>query len=95
MLTGEKLKFLRQMQNLTQQQIADYVGITRNYISMMENREREVTQELHDKWLEGIYKLGAMSAAEQKEYLQSLKNEIDDSEKEIKSNKNKRGKGGK
>ena len=54
-LSAEKLKHLRLIHNLTQTNIADEMGISRNYISMVENRTSEYTKEWHDKYVNAVY----------------------------------------
>lgn len=87
MLSVEKLKHLRLLQNLTQQNIATVCGVTKNYISILENRKQNVNEDFYNSWLNAIYKLGSMSKDEQKEYIKNLKIEA---EQEL--NKNVEGK---
>lgn len=57
MLSAEKLKYLRLLHNLTQKDVADALGCKRNYISMLENRKQNMSQEWHDKYVATIYKV--------------------------------------
>jgi len=42
MKTGSKIKMLRAAHGLTQQNIADYLKVSREFISMIESNEREI-----------------------------------------------------
>lgn len=55
MLSPEKLLLIRNLHNISQSELADRVGVKRNYISMMENRKQPITQELYDKWIKALY----------------------------------------
>lgn len=48
----DKLVFLRQHYGLRQKDIADYLGISVSYIKQIETYRMDISQELHDKWLE-------------------------------------------
>lgn len=55
MLDCRQLKHLRLLEELTQIEIAKELGITRNFISMVEGGQRKVSQEWHDKYVKTIY----------------------------------------
>lgn len=76
MLDGEKMKHLRLLQNLTQTNVGAVLGVSKNYISILENRKQVCSQEWYQRWLNAIYKLGSMSKQEQKEYIKQLKEEL-------------------
>ena len=54
MLSPEKLKLIRLLKKMTQQQVATKMGVSKNYITMMENRARPVTDEMYVKWLNAL-----------------------------------------
>ncbi|MFT5872844.1 MAG: transcriptional regulator with XRE-family HTH domain [Clostridium sp.] len=54
-----QLKHLRIVHELTQSKIADELGISRNYISMVENGTRKYSKEWHDNYVNTIYILHA------------------------------------
>lgn len=43
MKTGKNIKLFRTSLGLTQQNIADYIGVSREFISMVETNEREIS----------------------------------------------------
>lgn len=51
MLRGNQLKRMRILKNMTQQEIADFLNVKVNYISMLENEHRDIPTEKYDKWL--------------------------------------------
>lgn len=55
MLSAEKLKFLRQFHNLTQQEVADYLNVSRVYITNLENGKAVYTSEQCKKIVNAIY----------------------------------------
>lgn len=53
MLSPERLKNWRLSHRLTQQDIADMVGVSRNYINMLENRKEKLNDnKTYKKWVE-------------------------------------------
>lgn len=52
MLSNDKLRFLRQHYHLRQADIADFIGRSLSYVKRVESNQYDVTQEIHDKWLE-------------------------------------------
>lgn len=81
MLSPEKMKFLRQLHNLSQKDIGDYMGVSKNYISMIENRKHPYSKEQHDKYINAIY---AVSTAKKKQKEDTT--EILDDVKEVEEN---------
>ena len=51
MLRGSQLRRMRILKNITQEEIAKELGVKTNYISMMENEHRDVTEENYKKWV--------------------------------------------
>lgn len=51
MLRGDKLRMLRLYKHIRQGDIADMLGITRNYVSMMENEKKPIPKELYERWI--------------------------------------------
>jgi|GEM_PF-2221325 len=54
MLRGNKLRMLRLYRDLSQSQIAKALGVSRNYISMMESEKRDISQEHYDAWIKAL-----------------------------------------
>ena len=77
MLSGRQLKQLRLQQDLSQQQVANFLGVSKNYISMLETEKRSYSEDFHDKWVGTIYKIGTMTKKEQVKYIESLKESIE------------------
>ncbi|KGM94822.1 hypothetical protein Z968_10715 [Clostridium novyi A str. 4552] len=67
MLSAEKLKFLRLLHNLTQQDVAEKMGCKRTYISMIENRKENYSEEWHDRYVNVIYQVAEEKKQEQQE----------------------------
>ncbi|KHO38934.1 hypothetical protein OR62_08655 [Clostridium tetani] len=59
MLSQEKMKFLRQLHNISQIALAKEIGCTRNHISMVENRNNVLTEEFYNKYINAIYKIAS------------------------------------
>ncbi|MHB8065271.1 MAG: helix-turn-helix domain-containing protein [Ruminiclostridium sp.] len=55
MICVETLKQIRLIKNLSQQDIADRIGCSNNYISMLENRSQTFGKEMYEKWLHALY----------------------------------------
>lgn len=94
MLSSEKLLLIRNLHNISQGELADRVGVSRNYISMMENRKQEIPTELYDKWIKALY--GQYDFRETEEGKKKLKEKEEklilkdlEKEKNQKPNKNK------
>ena len=55
MLSGDKLKLIRIHQNLTQQELADGIGVSRRLIVLVENHNKSISQDLYQRWIDGLY----------------------------------------
>ncbi|WP_313232344.1 helix-turn-helix domain-containing protein [Tissierella praeacuta] len=52
MLRGSQLKRMRILKNITQEEVAEELNVKRNYISMLENEQREIPLDKYNKWVE-------------------------------------------
>lgn len=52
MLTGNKLKHIRLYRSLKQQDLAVWLGVTKCYVSMLENEKQPIPEHLFNKWME-------------------------------------------
>lgn len=84
MLSAEKLKFLRLLHNLTQQDVAEKMGCKRTYISMIENRKENYSEEWHNRYVDAIYQV-----AEEKKQQEKAIEICKDVEENLKQNQNK------
>lgn len=55
MLSAGKIKYLRLLHGVTQQEVGDFLGVSKNYISMIETAKRSYDEETHDKIINAIY----------------------------------------
>ncbi|GAA0723669.1 hypothetical protein GCM10008905_16560 [Clostridium malenominatum] len=55
MLSAEKLKFLRQLHRITQTELGKEMGITKNFISMIENRKENYTEDWCKRYVNAVY----------------------------------------
>lgn len=60
MLSPDKLKFLRLIRDVTQKEIGDEMGTSKNYISMMENGKRSYSKEQHNRYVNAVYKVSSI-----------------------------------
>lgn len=60
MLSPDKLKFLRLIHDVTQKEIGDEMGTSKNYISMMENGKHGYSKAQHDKYVNAVYKVSSI-----------------------------------
>lgn len=58
MLDGSKLKFLRYMHNITQDQMAEWCDISKRYVGMVEKNECVPAEEIYNAWLNCCYGVG-------------------------------------
>lgn len=66
MLSAEKLKFLRLLHGITQSELGKEMGnITKNYISMIENRKSSYTEEWEKKYIQAVYTIAERKKNEQ------------------------------
>lgn len=49
MLNGTQIKHLLQIKNISQKKLGDYLGFTKNYITMMCNNNRRITEKNYKK----------------------------------------------
>ena len=54
MLSGTKLQYLRRLKGLTQEYIAECVGVSERWISKVECENSSISQETHDKWVKAL-----------------------------------------
>ena len=54
-MRAEGFRRIRESRNLTQKELADRIGCTRNYISMVENGVRMPTDEWVGRWKTSVY----------------------------------------
>ncbi|EPY6472013.1 helix-turn-helix transcriptional regulator [Clostridium sporogenes] len=77
MLSAEKLKFLRLLHNISQKDLGAEMGISKNYISMIENRKEGYSQDWHDRYVKAVYKIAEMKKNEKNiEKVEEIKEEI-------------------
>lgn len=77
MLSPEKLKFLRQLHNITQIELGKEMKISKNYISMIENRKTNYTEEWEQKYIQAIYKIAEQKKNENNiDYMEDIKEEV-------------------
>lgn len=58
MRRSERLKYLRIIYNLSQKDIAQELGITRNYLSQLENEKLVMSDEKFGEIVDCIYRIG-------------------------------------
>ncbi|EOU1776609.1 helix-turn-helix domain-containing protein [Clostridium perfringens] len=58
MRKSERLKYLRIIYNLSQKDIAQELGITRNYLSQLENEKLVMSDEKFCEIVDCIYRIG-------------------------------------
>lgn len=58
MLSGDRLKHLRYMHNVTQKQVADWCNISVRYVGMVEACEEKMSEETYHAFLNCIYGIG-------------------------------------
>ncbi|EOU1144043.1 XRE family transcriptional regulator [Clostridium perfringens] len=58
MRKSERLKYLRIIYNLSQKDIAQELGITRNYLSQLENEKLVMSEEKFNEIVDCIYRIG-------------------------------------
>lgn len=58
MRKSERLKYLRIIYNLSQKDIAQELGITRNYLSQLENEKLVMSDEKFNEIVDCIYRIG-------------------------------------
>lgn len=58
MRKSERLRYMRLIYNLTQNDIAKELGVTRNYLSQLENEKLAFTEDKFKEIVNCIYKIG-------------------------------------
>ena len=88
MLSAEKLKHLRLLHGITQQELGNEMGISKNLISMVEHRKQKYTEEWHNKYVNALY---VVAGEKKKEILKSddVKEIEKSAEETIKNKKSK------
>lgn len=76
MLSAEKMKLVRLLNNVTQKEIGDIMGVSKNYISMVENGKHYYSSEQCNKYLNAIYKI-AQEKKRAKENMKETEDMID------------------
>lgn len=64
MRKSERLRYLRLIYNLTQQDIAKELGVTRNYLSQLENEKLIMSEDKFSEIVDCIYKIGEQKRKE-------------------------------
>ncbi|MDK0617130.1 helix-turn-helix transcriptional regulator [Clostridium perfringens] len=64
MRKSERLRYLRLIYNLTQQDIANEMKTTRNYISQLENEKLTMSNDKFSEIVDCIYKIGEQKRKE-------------------------------
>lgn len=64
MRRSERLRYLRLIYNLTQSDIAKELGVTRNYLSQIENEKLVMSKEKFNEIVDIIYKIGEQKRKE-------------------------------
>lgn len=64
MRKSERLKYLRIIYNLSQKDIAQELGITRNYLSQLENEKLVMSEDKFNEIVDIIYKIGEQKRKE-------------------------------
>jgi len=57
MLSPQKLKYLRLLHDLTQSEVGKEMGVTKNYISELENGKAQYSEDQQNKFVNAIYKV--------------------------------------
>lgn len=64
MRKSERLRYLRLIYNLSQTHIAKELGVTRNYLSQIENEKLVMSEEKFNEIVDIIYKIGEQKRKE-------------------------------
>ncbi|WP_053071440.1 helix-turn-helix domain-containing protein [Clostridium novyi] len=86
MLSNEKLRFLRLIHKLTQKDLAEKMGVSRNYISMIENNKEFPNEDWINRYVQEIYNLAEEKKQEQQEKAIEICKGV---EENLKQNQNK------
>ncbi|WP_129598439.1 helix-turn-helix domain-containing protein [Anaerophilus nitritogenes] len=79
MLSGFQLKMLRVKKKVNQTKIADDLGVTRPFISMIENEVRYLNEEQYKQYLNSLYKhaYAEEEATEETKEIEQIENDTD------------------
>lgn len=58
MRKSERLRYLRLIYNLSQTEVAKELGVTRNYLSQVENEKLAMSEDKFNEIVDIIYKIG-------------------------------------
>jgi transcriptional regulator with XRE-family HTH domain len=83
MLSGEKLAKYRRVRGLSQSEVAERMGVTPNYISIMENGRQDIPTHIYDKWIDALN--GKLIADEVKNLENEVKGETKDTKPTVKT----------
>lgn len=61
MLTGKELKIKRILIDVEAKEIASHIGISKTYISLMENGQRRIPESTYHKWIDYLERRNVMS----------------------------------
>ena len=64
MRKSERLRYLRLIYNLSQTEVAKELGVTRNYLSQIENEKLVMSKEKFNEIVDIIYKIGEQKRKE-------------------------------
>lgn len=56
MLSGTKLQYIRRLKGITQEYIANEIGVSERWVSKVECENCPISQETHDKWVIALNK---------------------------------------
>ena len=78
MLSPEQLNFLRLAHKVSQTEVAKEMGVSKNYISMIENRKVSLSEEQYRKLVDAIYTAHRKKNSKQEveETIEAVKEEI-------------------
>ena len=54
-IRGETFRKIREMNGKSQKKLADMLGCTRNYISLIENNYKKPSKEFIERWKQAVY----------------------------------------
>ena len=66
MLTNRELKFLRLRKGISQTDMALVMGISREFLSMVESGKRDLSEERYKQYINAIYKICKMKPSDRK-----------------------------
>lgn len=93
MLSAEKLKYLRLLHNVTQQELGNMIGTSKNYISELENRKKTYSQQVHDKIVNAIYKISEQKKLKEEDVTEIVKDVGEEVKKRVTKKNNSKEEG--